>query len=236
MREIKAPQGSAAWMDARRGKITASRIKDVMNYLKKGGESAARRNYRKELRTERITKRSAEHYVSPAMDHGTEFEPYARTAYEVSQNVMVEQVGFVLHPTLDCTGASSDGLVDDDGLIEIKCPESGNHLDWIADGVVPEDHYDQIQWNLCCTERAYADFISFDPRSPEGLRIFIVRVPRDEIRIAAIEEEVIKFEAELDAEVQALSGRIIHRPAPPVDTRSDLEQLEAMIDAQELVP
>lgn len=236
MREIKAPQGSAAWMEARRGKITASRIKDVMNFLKKGGESAARRNYRKELRTERITGRSAEHYVSPAMDHGTEYEPYARAAYEVVHNVMVDQVGFVMHPTLDCTGASSDGLVDDDGLIEIKCPESGNHLDWIEAGVCPEDHYDQIQWNLCCTERQYADFISFDPRSPEGLRIFIVRVPRDEERIAAIEAEVIKFEAELDAEVEGLSKRIIVRPAPPADTRSDLDQLIAMIDAQELVP
>lgn len=236
MREIKAPQGSAAWMDARRGKITASRIKDVMNYLKKGGESAARRNYRKELRTERITGRSAEHYVSPAMDHGTEYEPYARAAYEVATNVMVDKVGFVLHPTLDCTGASSDGLVDDDGLIEIKCPESGNHLDWIQGGVVPEDHYDQIQWNLRCTERAYADFISFDPRSPEGLRIFVIRVPRDEERIAVIEAEVIKFEAELGAEVSELSERIIVRPAPPIDTRSDFDQLMAMMDAQELIP
>ena len=236
MRELKFEQGSAGWLECRTGRITASRISDVLATLKRGGESAQRRNYRRELIAERLSGRSENHYVSPEMEHGIECEPIARAAYEVGCDVMVDEVGFVLHPTMDFAGGSPDGLVGDDGLIEIKCGKTTTHLDWMAEGVVPEDHQAQIMWNLACTGRKWADFISFDPRLPEGLRIFIVRMDRDEERIAAMEEEVMRFNLEIEEAIAKLSGRIVHKPAPPVDTRTPEQQCEAMADAMEMVP
>lgn len=236
MRVIPCEQGTAEWLEIRQGKITASRIADVMDYLKKGGEGASRRNYRQELLAERLSGRSEDHYVSAEMAWGSEFEPIARSAYEIGTESMVDTVGFVLHPTFDFAGASPDGLVNDDGLIEIKCGKTTTHLRWMQAGVVPEEHQLQILWNLACTERQWADFVSFDPRLPDGLKIFIARMDRDDARIDQIESEVASFNGEVEQAIAALSGRIIHPPAPPVDTRSDFDQLMEMIDAQELVP
>lgn len=236
MREIVAEQGSAEWLQCRVGMVTASRISDAISFLKRGGESAARRDYRLDLIAERLSGRSENHYVSPEMEFGIENEPYARAAYEIGCGVMVDQVGFVLHPTLDFTGGSPDGLVGEDGLIEIKCGKTTTHLKWMQAGVVPEEHQDQILWNLCCTERKWADFISFDPRMPEGLRIFIVRMERDEARIAEMETLITQFNDEVEFFCKGLRKRVVQAPAPPVDTRSDFDQLMAMIDSQELVP
>lgn len=230
-----APQGSAAWLQARIGVITASRMKDVMDYLKKGGEGAGRRNYRTELIAERLSGRCEEHYVSPEMDHGTEYEPIARSAYEIANDVMVDTVGLVYHPTMTFTAASADGLVDEDGAVEIKAPKSTTHLKWLLSGIVPEEHQEQCLWVMACCERQWIDFISYDPRLPEGLRIFIVRMERDEERIAAMEAEVLKFHEEVEAACSALRTRVVAQPAPAVDTRTPFEQLEAMIDA-EIVP
>jgi putative phage-type endonuclease len=236
MREIVCDQGSAQWLEIRRGKITASRIADVMDFLKKGGEGASRRNYRTELLAERLSGRSEEHYVSPEMEWGSEFEPHARAAYEIANDVMVDQVGFILHPTFDYAGSSPDGLVGTDGYVEFKCPKTTTHLKWMMAGIVPPEHQEQCLWNMLCADRQWADFVSYDPRLPDGLKISAVRMQRDDERIAAIEAEVARFNDEVEAVRTQLSERIIKRPAPPIDTRTPLEQLEALMDAQELIP
>lgn len=236
MREITAPQGSAAWLQGRLGKITASRMEDVIKRLKSGAESAARRDYKLDLIAERLSGRSEDHYVSPEMEWGIDNEQYARAAYEIGCDVMVDQVGFVLHPTMNFSGGSPDGIVGKDGLIEIKCGKTTTHLKWMQAGIVPEEHQAQIQWNLCCTGRQWADFISFDPRLPEGLRIFVVRMLRDDKRIAEMEEEVVRFNDEIEFALKGLRARIIERPAPPVDTRPAYDQLMEIMDRQELVP
>ena len=236
MRTIKCTQGSAEWLEVRRGKITASRIADVMDFLKKGGEGASRRNYRTELLAERLTGRGEDHYVSPEMEWGTEFEPLARAAYEIAQDVMVDQVGFALHPDFDFAGSSPDGLVGDNGYVEFKCPKTTTHLKWMQAGIVPEEHQEQCLFNMRCAERGWADFVSYDPRLPDGLRIFVVRMDRDEERIARIDEEVARFNEEVEAVRVQLSSRIIVTPEPPIDIRSNYDQLMEMIDNRELVP
>jgi putative phage-type endonuclease len=236
MREIRCEQGSAEWLDARRGKITASRIADVLDRLKKGGEGAGRRNYRIDLIAERLSGRSEDHYVSPEMVWGTDCEPMARTAYEMERNVMAETIGFVLHPTMDFSGASPDSLIESDGVLEIKCPKTTTHIKWMLAGVVPEEHQAQCLWVMACTERKWCDFISYDPRLPDGLKTFIVRMQRDDAQIAAIENEVVVFDSEVDVVCSDLRMRIIERPAAPVDTRSEFDQLMSVMDAQELIP
>jgi putative phage-type endonuclease len=236
MRVIKCDQGTAQWLDVKRGKISASRIAEVMDYLKKGGEGASRRNYRTEILAERLSGRSEDHYVSPEMEWGTEFEPQARAAYEIANDVMVDQVGFVLHPEFDFAGSSPDGLVGTDGYVEFKCPKTTTHLKWMQAGIVPEEHQEQCLFNMRCEERGWADFVSFDPRLPEGLRIFVARMDRDDKRIAAIDDEVSRFHEEVEAVRMQLSAKIILRQSHPVDTRSDFEQLMEMIDNAELVP
>lgn len=236
MRTIKCTQGSAEWLDIRRGKITASRISSVLAVLKKGGEGADRRNYRIEQIAERLSGRSEDHYVSPEMEWGTEFEPIARSAYEIATESMVDTVGFVLHPTFDYAGSSPDGLVGDDGGLELKCPKTTTHIKWLMDGKVPEEHQAQCLWNMACCERKWWDFMSFDPRLPDGLKIFIARMERDDERIAAIESEVVRFNDEVEAAIAQLGGRRKERPAPSVDTRTPLEQLNAMMDQMEMIP
>jgi hypothetical protein len=204
--------------------------------LKKGGEGADRRNYRIEQIAERLSGRSEDHYVSPEMEWGSEFEPIARSAYEIATESMVDTVGFVLHPTFDFAGSSPDGLVGKDGGIELKCPKTTTHLKWLMAGEVPEEHQAQCLWNMVCCERSWWDFMSFDPRLPEGLKVFIVRMERDEEKIVAIEADVARFNDEVEAAIAQLGGRRKERPEPPVDTRTPLEQVNAMMDEMELVP
>lgn len=236
MRTVICQQGTAEWLDVKRGKISASRIAEVLDFLKKGGEGASRRNYRQELIAERLTGRSEDHYVSPEMAWGSEFEPIARSAYEIATGEMVDTVGFILHTGFDFAGASPDGLVGNDGGIEIKCPKTTTHLKWLQVGTVPEEHQAQCLWNMACAERQWWDFLSFDPRLPEGLRSFIVRMERDERRIGEIEDQVALFHEEVEAACSALRTRVVQAPAAPIDARSDFDQLMAMMDAQELVP
>jgi putative phage-type endonuclease len=236
MRVIKCKQGTAEWLNARRGKITASRIADVMDFLKKGGEGASRRNYRIELMAERLTGRSEDHYVTPEMAWGSEYESRARAAYEVSAGVMVDQVGFVLHPIFDYAGASPDSLVGEDGGLEIKCPKTSTHLKWMMAGEVPEEHQGQMYWNMLCCEREWWDFVSYDPRLPRGLQIFTKRLERDEARINQIEEAVVAFNGEVEDALKPLQALVVKEPMPEVDTRSSLEQLNEMLDRMEMIP
>lgn len=206
MRVIECEQGSPQWLKAREGKITASRMADVLNYLKKGGESQKRADYRVELIAERLTGLAADYYVSPEMKWGTENEPFARSAYEITTGNFLDQVGFVLHPTLDYAGASPDGLYGRHGGAEFKCPKSTTHLEYMIAGSVPEAYIPQMNMEMLCCERDWIDFVSFDPRMPKDLQLFIVRHNRDDAKIAEIEAEILRFETEINDQTVRLYG------------------------------
>lgn len=245
MRVINVPQNSAAWLAARVGRITASRMADVMAKPKRGRteELACRRDYRMELLCERLTGKAAEHYVSRDMDWGTEQEAFARAAYEVYCETMVDEVGLVLHPTMDFAGASPDAMVGEDGMLEIKAPKTATHLEWRLAGVVPEEHEPQMMWGLACTGRDWADFVSFDPRLPQGLRFFVKRLMRDEVRIAEMEAAVNQFHAEVEFMCLELGSKSEWQPIMPsnqemvsVGHLSIPKDLSDVLDAAELIP
>lgn len=196
-------QGSAEWLAIRCGRVTASRVADIIAKTKTG-YGASRANYMAELIAERLTGEPAEKFSSPAMKWGTETEPDARTAYEFRTDATVVQVAFVPHPTVPMTGASPDGLVGEDGLVEIKCPNTATHIDTLIGQTVPGKYVTQMFWQMACTGRQWCDFVSFDPRLPEHMRLFVKRVHRDDIRIAELETEVREFLAELDQKVDQL--------------------------------
>ena len=200
-------QRTEEWFTARLGKVTASRVNDVMAKTKTG-YSASRDSYMTQLVLERITQTKAESYTSAAMMHGVEQEPFARAAYEAAQGVMVEEVGFIPHPTIDMAGASPDGLVGDDGLVEVKCPESKGMLETLLTKKVPAKYFAQMQFQLSCTGRQWADYVVFDPRMPPKAQLFVTRIPRDNEFITEMEAEIVKFLAEVDFQVQQLNQYI----------------------------
>lgn len=199
-------QGSPEWFEIRCGRVTASRVADIVAKTKTG-YSASRANYMAQLIAERLTGTVAESFTNAAMQHGTDTEPQARMAYEFYQDVTVVETGFALHRTIGMTGASPDGLVGDDGLVEIKCPNTATHIDTLLGATVPGKYVTQIMWQLACTGRSWCDFVSFDPRLPESMRMFVQRVHRDDARIAELEGEVITFLAELSAKERELRKR-----------------------------
>jgi putative phage-type endonuclease len=196
-------QGTEEWFTIRIGKVTASRVADVIAKTKTG-YSASRDNYMAQLVCERLTGQKGESFTNAAMQHGTETEPLARAAYEALQDVLVDEVGFVSHPTIEMAGASPDGMVGDDGLIEIKCPNTATHIDTLLSQTVPGKYNTQMQFQMACTGRKWCDFVSFDNRLPEELQLFVTRVPRDEVFIRLIEAEIVQFLAELDDKINKL--------------------------------
>jgi putative phage-type endonuclease len=201
----QSEQGSPEWFAARIGKVTASRIADVVAKTKTG-PSASRANYMAELLAERLTGVTAESFKSDAMKWGTENEPDARAAYEFYRNETVTEVGFVLHPNIDQSGASPDGFVGDDGLVEIKCPNTATHMDTLLGKMVPAKYVNQMQWQMACTGRQWCDFVSYDPRMPEHLRMFVKRMPRDDKRIKELETEVAGFLLEIAVKLSELNS------------------------------
>ena len=199
-------QGSPEWFAARLGKVTASKVSDVVAKTKSGW-GASRANYMAALIAERLTQTPADSFSNAAMQWGTEQEPLARVAYEFFTGRDVEQVGFVDHPTIPMTGASPDGLVGTDGLVEIKCPNTATHIDTLLDGKVPGKYVIQMQWQMACTGRQWCDFVSFDPRMPEEMRLWIQRVDRDGPHIELLEEDVTRFLAELNVKVGDLKTK-----------------------------
>lgn len=197
-------QGSPEWHEIRRGKVTASRVSDVIAKTKTGW-GASRANYMAELVAERLTGNTAETYTNAAMQWGTDKEPDARAAYEFRTDATVELIGFVDHPKLVMTGASPDGLIGKDGLIEIKCPNTATHIDTLLGQAMPSKYNTQIQWQLACTNRLWCDFVSFDPRMPESMRLFISRVERDDETIVELEKFVSDFLVETDRKVSELN-------------------------------
>ena len=190
------------WYAVRLGKVTASRVADVIAKTK-SGYGVGRANYLADLVVERLTGQKAQGFSNAAMEWGTQTEPQARAAYSAKTGILVEEVGFIDHPTVAMSGASPDGFAEE-GLIEVKCPNTSTMLEYILDGKPPQKYVTQMQWQMACTDRPWCDFVSFDPRLPERLQLLVVRVPRDDDYIAMLETEVRKFLAEVDEKVTKL--------------------------------
>jgi putative phage-type endonuclease len=197
-------QRTDEWFTARLGKVTASSLHKVLAKTKTG-YGADRGNYMTQLVLERVTGTKADFYTNASMQWGIDQEPFARAAYEATKGVMVEEIAFVPHPTIEMSGASPDGLVGDDGMVEIKCPDSKTMLEcWLSDNPVESKYMAQMQWQMRCADRNWCDYVVFDPRMPPKAQLFVDRVERDDEWIAATEIEVVKFLAEVDAKVAAL--------------------------------
>jgi len=199
-------QQSNEWFTARLGKVTASRVADVIAKTKTG-YSASRDNYMAQLICERLTGQKGESFTNAAMEHGTLTEPLARSAYENARNLLVKEVGFINHPRIEMSGASPDGLVADDGLVEIKCPNTATHIDTLLSGKVPTKYITQMQWQMLCCQRKWCDFVSFDNRLPEHLQLFVQEVEFDPEYAAMLEKEVVLFLTELDNKVAKLKEK-----------------------------
>lgn len=200
-------QGTDEWRQQRLGKVTASRIADMMAKTKSGW-GASRGNYMAQIIAERLTGIAPDNYTNAAMQWGTETEPLARAAYEFMTDIAVTEIGFVDHLTIAMAGASPDGLAGADGLVEIKCPLTATHIETLLSGAVPGKYRKQMQFQMACTGRAWCDFVSFDPRMPEDMQLFITRLHRDDDEIAEIEAAVVEFLAEVDAKIDALTAAV----------------------------
>ena len=208
---MSADQGTPEWLAERCGFITASRMADVLATTKTG-EAATRANYRAELVAQRLTGQIPEGFTNAAMQWGTEQEPFARATYEIQRGVIVQEVGFIHHPTIAMSGASPDGLVDD-GLVEIKCPNTATHIATLRGGGIDRKYILQMQWQMACTERDWCDFVSFDPRLPSEMQLHVQRIERDAALLAEIEAEVTAFLAEIDEAVADLRARYMEKEA-----------------------
>ncbi|HEX5129481.1 MAG TPA: YqaJ viral recombinase family protein [Usitatibacter sp.] len=200
MKVLDFPQGSAEWAQARAGRVTASRIDAVLSRARdRKSEGATRRNYKAQIIAEVLTGKPQENgFTNRAIEDGIEQEPFARAAYEIRRGYFVDQVGFVVHPTIERAGASPDGLVGTDGLIQIKCPIPATHIGYLLDDDVPAEYQPQMLWEMACTGRAWCDFVSYSTAFPPSLQLFVKRFPRDDKRIAEITAEVNVFLKEAD--------------------------------------
>lgn len=197
-------QRTTEWFNERIGKVTASRVADVLATIK-SGESASRANYRWQLVCERLTGLKEETYTNTLMETGTEREPLARAAYEHLNNVFVTEVGFIQHPRIEMAGASPDGRVGDDGLIEIKCPGQNAHGQTLLSKKAPTKYIPQMQMQMACTNTKWCDFVSYNPTFPDNLQLIVIRVERDEEFITNMETEIVKFLNEVTETIDQLN-------------------------------
>lgn len=200
-------QRTDEWYQARLGCVTASRTADILAKTK-SGYSTSRANYMADLIVERLTGKAPEGFTSSAMQWGTETEPQARMAYEIITGNEVTETGFVLHPQIEGFGASPDGLVGEDGLVEIKCPNTNTHISTLLDEKISHKYVIQMHVQMLCTERDWCDFVSFDPRLPVDMQLFIKRVERDKKLADEILGEVAKFLEEIDEKIEALKVKV----------------------------
>ena len=194
-------QRSEEWFQARLGKVTASRVADVLAKIK-SGESASRRNYKIQLVSERLTGERQESYINQAMQDGIDREQFARDRY-MQQFGEVEEVGFVKHPTLEA-GASPDGMVGDDGILEIKCPMGSTHTETLMTQDIPSKYVPQVQFQLLVTGRKWCDFVSYNPMFPDHLQVFVKRIEADPVYQKELESEVKQFLEEVDTIINKL--------------------------------
>jgi putative phage-type endonuclease len=199
-------QRTPEWFQQRLGKATASKIADIVARTK-SGYSASRANYRAQLVCERLTGVPQDSFSSAAMQWGTDTEPQARAAYCFHRDVDAAECGFFDHPKIQMSGASPDGLIGHDGLLELKCPNTATHIETLLGKAAPAKYVHQMMWQMACTGRVWCDFASFDPRLPENMRLFVVRLHRDDNMIAELEAEVAAFLAEVDDTVAQLRAQ-----------------------------
>lgn len=202
---INVEQGTPEWKAARLGHVTASGMANVMAKGKDKSEAVTRFKYKVQIVAERMTGVVAESYSNAAMEWGVEQEGFAVMAYESMRDVLVDKTGFWLHPSIKWLGVSPDRLVGDDGLIEVKCPNTTTHLGYLFDNRVPPDYYKQIQCQLWVTGRSWCDFVSFDPRLPRRNQLLVVRTERDEKLIGEMQVEVEKFLGEVESLINKLA-------------------------------
>ena len=233
MKIIECNQRSMAWFQAHCGIVTASSMGAVLAYTLKGESKSERKTYFRQKLAERLTGIAIENnYVSWQMEEGIEKEPLGIAAYEREEGVMVEAIGFARHDSIPRFGCSPDGLVGDDGLIELKCPMPGTHLQSVMDGCIPEMYIGQIRAQLCVTGRAWCDFASFSPEVPKPARLMVIRYERTAADMLAVEQAVTGFNSEIDAAVEKLRGIVgpFELPAqvmeePKADPDADLGSL-----------
>ena len=197
-------QRTEEWLKARCGSLGASQLNEALATTKSGW-GASRENLKNRIIAERLTGIPAETFKNAAMEWGTAQEDNARKAYEAHTGVFVDEMGIAYHPALKHTHASPDGLVGDDGLIEIKCPNTTTHIETLKAKKAPSKYINQMMWQMRCTDRQWCDFVSFDPRLPSHLQLFIVRVERDEAIIADLEAKVAEFLTEVEKEIETLN-------------------------------
>jgi putative phage-type endonuclease len=200
------------WFAARVGKVTASRMGDLMATTR-SGYGASRANYMAELIAERLTGKKAERFQNEAMQWGVDKEPEANAAYVFHTDLQIDSVGFIEHPSIPMSGASPDGHVGTDGGVEIKCPLTATHIDTLLSNTIASKYIYQMQWQMACTGRVWCDFVSYDPRMPPEMQLFIKRVPRDTKVIAELETEVRKFLNELVSKTNELTARYATKAA-----------------------
>lgn len=204
---IDCEQGSPEWHAARAGKVTASRIANLVRNVANGKPSAMRATYMAELVAERLTGSQEPGFTSADMQHGKDFEDEAARNYAFIHGVDVTPVGFVIHPTIEMSGCSPDRLVGSDGLLQIKCPTTKVHIASLLGSRIEPDYVKQMQWELECTGRAWCDFVSYDPRMPVDMQLHVMRVERDETEIARLRSAVVDFLGELDGMVETLVSK-----------------------------
>lgn len=202
---LDVQQGTDAWIQARCGSLGASAVADALARTKSGW-GASRANVAARIIAERLTGVPQESYTNAAMAWGTETEPQARAAYAFMHDADVVECGLFPHPSIKWTHASPDGLIGDDGLLEVKCPQTATHLEYLLSGKVPGKYLTQMAWQMACTGRQWCDFVSFDPRLPADLQLFVRRIERDEVLIADLECEVQAFLSEVEAKLKALEN------------------------------
>lgn len=201
-------QGSPEWLELRRGKVTGSRVADMMKRNKDGKYAASRKDYAFDLALERITGELQGSDLSNVkwVQDGKEREPEARELYSFMRGLEVKTIGFATHDSLPFFGASPDSLVEDDGCLEIKCPKPKTHLEYLLAGIAPEEYTPQMDAEMACTGRKWCDFVSYHPAFPAQSQLFVVRYFRNDDRIAELELEVVRFNVEIDEIVRQILG------------------------------
>lgn len=194
---IKVEQGSEEWLRARAGSLGASEVADALARTKSGW-GASRHNLMARLMAEQLRGEPIKGYVSREMEWGTATEPEARAAYTFFFNTEVQTVGLITHPTIEGTHASPDGFVGDDGLIEVKCPNTATHIATLLERKIPARYETQMRWQMICSGRQWCDFCSYDPRMPEHLQLWVKRLGHDETIAVTLQKEVRQFLDELE--------------------------------------
>ncbi|EJF84068.1 hypothetical protein MCU_00736 [Bartonella elizabethae Re6043vi] len=200
-------QRTAEWFQARLGKVTASNVYNVLSKTAKGMPTSKYEDYKIKLMTERLTEEISQSYTTPAMQWGIEHEEDALREYAFIYDTEITQCGFIQHPTIQMAGASPDGFVGEDGLVEIKCPQSPNHLRFFIDSNIKPEYHAQMQFQMACTGRKWCDFVSYNPNfvgKSTSLRMKIKRINRDEEQIEQINQAVEIFLAEIEQEMQKI--------------------------------